>query len=66
HSPMLTARIIPAVSVNAGNPACAHLLTGNRATVDISAGTLLTYDMVEEPQGSALWAMRRLQDRTFL
>lgn len=66
HSPMLTARIIAAVPVNAGNPACAHLLTGNRATVDIPAGTLLTYDMVEEPQGSALWAMRRLQDRTFL
>ncbi|CDN51845.1 NAD(P)H-dependent oxidoreductase [Neorhizobium galegae] len=66
HSPMLTARIIPAVPVNASNPACAHLLTGNRATVDISAGTLLTYDMVEEPQGSELWAMRRLQDQTFL
>ncbi|NTA13892.1 NAD(P)H-dependent oxidoreductase [Agrobacterium tumefaciens] len=66
HSPMMTARIIPAVPVKAGNPACAHLLTGNRATVDISAGTLLTYDMIEEPQGSALWAMRRLQDLTFL
>jgi predicted homoserine dehydrogenase-like protein len=66
HSPMMTARIIPAVKVEAGNPACAHLLTGNRATVDIPAGTLLTYDMVEEPQGSALWAMRRLQDDTFL
>ncbi|TNM60124.1 NAD(P)H-dependent oxidoreductase [Aliirhizobium smilacinae] len=66
HSPMLTARIIPAVPVKAGNPACAHLLTGNPAAVDIPAGTVVTYDMVEEPQGSALWAMRRLQDRTFL
>jgi predicted homoserine dehydrogenase-like protein len=66
HSPMMTARIIPAVPVKPGNPACAHLLTGNRATVDIPAGTLLTYDMVEEPQNSALWDLRRLQDQTFL
>jgi predicted homoserine dehydrogenase-like protein len=34
--------------------------------VDIPAGTLITYDMVEEPQASSLWEMRRLQDRTFL
>ncbi|MCD2185004.1 NAD(P)H-dependent oxidoreductase [Rhizobium sp. GN54] len=66
HNPMMTARIIPAVPVAPGNPACAHLLTGNRAKVDIPAGTLVTYDMVEEPQGSQLWEIRRLQDRAFL
>lgn len=66
HSPMMTARIIAAVPVAPGNPACAHLLTGNRAKVDIPAGTLITYDMVDEPEGSTLWDTRRLQDRTFL
>jgi predicted homoserine dehydrogenase-like protein len=66
HSPMLKARIVPAVPVALENPACAHLLTGNCAKVDIPAGTLITYDMVEEPQASLLWEMRRLQDRTFL
>ncbi|WP_319532710.1 SAF domain-containing protein [uncultured Cohaesibacter sp.] len=66
HSPQLTARVIPAVEVASGNPACAHLLTGNRAKVDIPAGTLITYDMVEEPEASTLWALRRLQDEIFL
>lgn len=66
HNPMLKARIIPAGPVAAGNPACAHLLTGNKAKVDIPAGTLITYDMVEEPEGSMIWEIRRLQDRTFL
>ncbi len=66
HNPQLTARIVPAQPVAAGNLACAHLLTGNRASMDIAAGTPITYDMVEEPQGSTLWRLRRLQDKTFL
>jgi predicted homoserine dehydrogenase-like protein len=66
HSPQLTARIVPALPVAAGNAACAHLLVGNRAAVDIPAGTLVTYEMVEEPPGSALWDLRRRQDREFL
>ena len=66
HSPQLTARIVPAIPVAMGNAACAHLLVGNRAIRDIPAGTLITYEMVEEPEGSPLWALRRQQDRTFL
>lgn len=66
HDPTLIARIIPAVPVAPGNLATAHLLTGNRAAVDIPAGTAITYDMVEEPAGSTIWALRREQDRTFL
>ena len=66
HSPQLTARIVPALPVMPGNVACSHLLVGNRATVDIAAGTFITYDMVEEPEGSTLWRLRRQQDRTFL
>lgn len=66
HNPQLTARIVPALSVAPGNLACAHLLTGNRAAVDIQAGTPITYDMVVEPEGSTLWKLRRQQDQTFL
>mgnify|MGYP001259441496 CR=1 FL=1 len=66
HSPQLTARIVPAVPIAPGNPAVSALLTGNRARVDIPAGTVVTYDMVEEPADSELWRLRRLQDETFL
>lgn len=66
HSQQLTGRIVPAQPVAPSNAACAHLLTGNRARVAIPAGTLITYDMVEEPAGSLLWELRRLQDKTFL
>lgn len=66
HSQQLKARMLPARPIAAGNAACAHLLTGNRATVDIAAGTVITYDMVEEPVGSTLWGLRRRQDLEFL
>jgi len=66
HSPQLTARIVPGVKVGAGNPAAAHLLTGNTALVDIPKGTVITYDHVARPEGSLLWELRDLQDSTFL
>ncbi|TBW39015.1 flagellar biosynthesis protein FlgA [Siculibacillus lacustris] len=66
HSPQTTARIVAALPIAPGNAAAAHLLTGNRAAVDIPAGTPITYAMVEEPAGSVLWALRRRQDATFL
>lgn len=66
HSKQLDARIVTALPIAPGNAACAHLLTGNRAAVDIPAGTLITYDMVVEPADSALWALRRRQDQEFL
>ncbi|UZF94934.1 NAD(P)H-dependent oxidoreductase [Bosea sp. NBC_00550] len=66
HSPQLVARIVPARPIAPGNLACSHLLVGNRASVNIPAGTLITYDMVEEPAGSQLWSLRRRQDEIFL
>ncbi|GLK84080.1 NAD(P)H-dependent oxidoreductase [Ancylobacter defluvii] len=66
HSPQLTARIVPAAPIAPGNPAISALLTGNRARVDIPAGTVVTYDMIEEPEGSELWRLRRRQDAAFL
>lgn len=66
HSLQLAARIVPAQPVAPGNAACSHLLTGNRAAMNIPAGTLITYDMVEEPADSVLWRLRRQQDQVFL
>jgi len=66
HSPQLTARIVPALPIAGGNAAAAHLLTGNRAKVDIPKGVTVTYDMVEEPSPSVLWDLRRAQDKAFL
>ncbi|MEZ0214309.1 MAG: NAD(P)H-dependent oxidoreductase [Xanthobacteraceae bacterium] len=66
HSAQLTARIVPAIPIAPGHPVISALLTGNRAIVDIPAGTVVTYDMVEEPAASELWRLRRLQDETFL
>lgn len=66
HSNQLTARIVTALPIAPTNYASAHLLTGNRARVDIPAGTIITYEMVEEPAGSTIWELRRLQDKTFL
>jgi predicted homoserine dehydrogenase-like protein len=65
HSQHMTARIVAAQPIGPGNLACAHLLAGNRAAVDIPAGTPITYDMVDEPDGSLLWQLRRQQDVTF-
>lgn len=66
HSPQLTAHILPAKPIARGNYAAANLLTGNAAAVDIPRGTLITYDMVREPEDSVLWDLRRRQDREFL
>jgi predicted homoserine dehydrogenase-like protein len=65
HSPQLVARIVPAAPIGPGNPAAAHLLTGNRAARDIPQGTLITYDLVERPAASTLWSLREAQDRRF-
>lgn len=65
HSTQTTARIVPAAPVAAENPAAAHLLTGNRASRDIPAGTVITYDMVERPAASVLWTLREQQDARF-
>lgn len=66
HDPALSARIEPATPIAPGNRASAHLLTGNRAAMDIPKGTAITYDMVVEPENSTIWPLRREQDRVFL
>ena len=65
HSTSMRAVIKPYVPVAPGNYAEGHLLVGNRARVHIPKGTLITYDMVEEPENSLLWQLRREQDSCF-
>jgi predicted homoserine dehydrogenase-like protein len=66
HSPKLQAIMRPAQAVNAGNPVPLHMANGNSLAVDVPAGTLLTADMLNVPQDSALWALRAEQDRVLL
>ncbi|MCL2056469.1 MAG: flagellar biosynthesis protein FlgA, partial [Oscillospiraceae bacterium] len=41
------------------------MLEGNRLSKDVPCGTVITLDMVEEPKDSALWGLRREQDKVF-
>jgi predicted homoserine dehydrogenase-like protein len=43
-----------------------HIGTGNRLAVDVSAGSILTVDMISRPKDSMLWKLRNEQDRFFL
>lgn len=66
HSLMMTSRITKTAALKPGNLIEGHLLTGNKAVTDIPKGTPITVDMVEEPEDSLLWKLRREQDRHFL
>jgi len=67
YTPDLKAVILPAKPMDDKNsPIPAHLLNGNKLTRDISAGTLITYEMVEQPEYSVLWQLRKQQDELFL
>lgn len=65
HDLRMTANIIPATKRGAGVPVPAHMITGNVAKVDIKAGQMITYDMIQEPENSTLWELRKLQEETF-
>lgn len=62
HSPALQALIRPAAAVEEGAPLPLHLGNGNRLRVDVSAGTLITAEMIDRPSQSDLWTLRRQQD----
>lgn len=66
HDQALSSAIVPAKSCNAGIPAPAHLLSGNQLLCDVSAGSMITYDMVRKPEDSVLWKLREQQDALFL
>lgn len=58
--------IAPAARKSGTNPIPAHLLNGNKLKVDVKAGSVITYDMVQEPENSVLWGFREKQEEFFL
>lgn len=48
-----------------GGPLPYYLMPGRRLARDVPAETLITTDMVEPPERSALWRLRAEQDATF-
>ncbi|RGY97828.1 flagellar biosynthesis protein FlgA [Clostridium sp. AM58-1XD] len=62
HDRKLKAKIIPASLVGAENPVPAHMLSGKRLIRDVKKGEMITYEMIEEPEQSVLWALRKKQD----
>lgn len=61
----MQASIIPATCMAPDAPVPAHMLNGNIASRDIRAGELITYSMVDKPEQSTLWELRKLQEETF-
>lgn len=58
--------IRPAKAVGRGAPLPTQMVYGQKAALDVSAGSIVTAEMVVAPEGSALWALRREQDAHFL
>ncbi|SHI25620.1 NAD(P)H-dependent oxidoreductase [Desulfosporosinus lacus] len=58
--------IAPAAVKSGTNPIPAHLLNGNKLKMDVKAGSVITYDMVQEPESSVLWDLRGKQEKFFL
>ncbi|MFD1415714.1 SAF domain-containing protein [Oceanobacillus jeddahense] len=66
HDLSLEADIAPAKTMESNHAIPGHLITRNKAKVDIKAGELITYDKIVRPDHSALWELREKQDVEFL
>jgi predicted homoserine dehydrogenase-like protein len=58
--------IMPASAIDKGNPIPFYMAAGNQIKCDVSAGTIMTCDMIAEPENSSLWELRRQQDQMFI
>ncbi|MGP8245731.1 MAG: NAD(P)H-dependent oxidoreductase [Bryobacteraceae bacterium] len=65
HDNNLTTSILPASSMAPGAPVPAHLLHNHKLLCDVSAGAIITFDMVAKPADSVLWTLRAQQNSTF-
>ncbi|MDR1626312.1 MAG: SAF domain-containing protein [Spirochaetia bacterium] len=65
HDKRMTAIMVPATKWGPDNAMPAHLITGNKTTVDIKKGQTITYSMIEEPTNSVLWELRAQQEKIF-
>ncbi|MFH1086778.1 MAG: flagellar biosynthesis protein FlgA [Chloroflexota bacterium] len=66
HSPALEALMRPAQPLRPGNAVPLHMASGWRLLADVPADSVIPVGAVAEPAGSALWALRREQDRVWL
>ena len=57
--------LIDAAPATAANPAPYYMAAGRPLTRDVPAGSAVTVDMIDPPDGSALWRLRAEQDETF-
>lgn len=64
--PNMDSLIVPVTRKSSSGPIPAHLLNGNRLKVDVKAGSVFTYDMIEEPKNSLLWELREQQEKLIL
>ena len=55
----------PAQAAIPGGPLPYYMAANNRLVTDVRPGEILTVEMVESPQGSALWRLRGSQDAAF-
>lgn len=66
HSPDLEFLMNLAEPVVDDAPIPIHMANGNRLVVDVPAGAILTSQMIEPPDDSVLWALRKQQDKILL
>ena len=57
--------LVPSGPLADDRPIPFFMLEGNRLAMDVPAGTTIVRQMVEEPENSALWALRAEQDDAF-
>lgn len=65
HDLTLKAMIVPTTKRADNSPVPGHMLYGNKAKVDIPKGTIITYNMVDQPRDSVLWDLRLQQEQSF-
>ena len=58
--------VLPFDPIDIDSPIPFYMAAGNQLAVDVPAGSLLTYGMIQEPENSRLWELRKQQDRTFV
>ncbi len=57
--------LIDAVPAEGSSPAPYYMAAGRPLRTDVPAGTVITVDMIDPPQGSALWRLRAQQDELY-
>jgi predicted homoserine dehydrogenase-like protein len=61
----LRASLVPGFRAGPGQPVPFFMLEGNRLACDVPRGSAFTWEMIERPEGCALWSLRKEQDETF-